>query len=511
MLGNEKLFANNSQLPILIARELEIIGPKEVCQNSTETYVPNYLNLSPYTIKLINNQNVQVNGNQIGTNSMPFAFSYPPGQYTLRFVAAIPGFFCNPTFDLPITIQPSPPALTAINGSTYVCDGLTYGFSAVPTNPDYFIEWSAPAATPSSASGDNAAFVWSAANLPATLTVTQRIKAAPNCPSPPYTVTITDKGNQPQTFALVNGSNALNCVADYATPVVADDYTWFIGNGGFAGSISAGQSTPNATVQWNYNGGNTTITTLNLQTKTCGNVNQTVSVPITLNQLLTPNIGAMPTSFTVCENQLLTVPIANANLFSGGQFVWTVNGITTTGSKGIFNFPTAGTYTLEVQYVNTAAPNCVSPVASATITVNPTPAIFVSSPTNLDLNTKNPVPLFATVSNANNQIVNLLWNTGATTQAISVSNVGGYSCVATNSFGCSATSNAVAVTNTTPPGGAPPFNFGGGSGFPTNPPPGPTSCFFVPNPKYHHGRHGKLWHSNLYCRRDRNQFSICGG
>lgn len=182
------------------------------------------------------------------------------------------------------------------------------------------------------------------------------------------------------TVTVIQPPTAITAISGLTSPCVgsqnysltggtgATSYAWSISGGG---SITAGQTSTTATINW------TTAGTYNVSvsaTNSCGTVSNTISVTVLGN---VSGIGASASSTTVCSG-------ANVPLTGSGTNVttwsWTgPNGFTSAAqSPTVSNIQTnlAGTYTL------TASNSCNSGTASVTITVNQTPAtpIVAASP-----------------------------------------------------------------------------------------------------------------------------------
>jgi hypothetical protein len=142
----------------------------------------------------------------------------------------------------------------------------------------------------------------------------------------------------------------------------------------------------------------------------------------------TPTITAGgPTTFCAGGNVVLSAPASSSYLWSNSA---TTQNITVT---------TSGTYTCQV----TNASGCQSPNSnSITVTVNalpPTPTITAGGPTTFCAGGN--VVLSAPASSS------YLWSNSATTQNITVTTSGTYTCQVTNASGCqSANSNSINVT-----------------------------------------------------------------
>ncbi|MBL7777158.1 MAG: gliding motility-associated C-terminal domain-containing protein [Chitinophagales bacterium] len=259
----------------------------------------------------------------------------------------------------------------------------------------------------------------------------------PGCVSARANITLTV--TQPPTgVGSVTGSNA-PCLgnANYSvTATGATTYTWSVSGGG---TISGGQNTPTATINWITAGGPYTVSVA--VANACGTVNRTLQVNVVAG---VSNVAATANPNPACVGGTLTLTGSGNGVNS---WSWTgPNGFSSTSqSPQITNLTAAaaGTYNL------TASSSCGSGSASVVVTVNNVPQSVTAS--------ANPNP--ACVGNTINLTGNAtgatawLWNGpngfSASTQNASVSNAqlvasGTYTLTASNA--CGGTNATVNVT-----------------------------------------------------------------
>jgi len=167
---------------------------------------------------------------------------------------------------------------------------------------------------------------------------------------------------------------------------------------------------------------------------------QGVSDPITITVNPPPTITVTadgPTEF--CQGGSVTLTAS-----AGQNYSWSTGHV----SQSITVF-TSGTYIVSV----TDANGCVGQAVPVTISVYPlpNPNIVANGPT--EFCSSDSVQLISSPA------ANYLWNTGATTQSIWVTQAGNYFVTLSNSFGCSATSSSINVTVNNGPS---PFIMAGG-------------------------------------------------
>lgn len=177
--------------------------------------------------------------------------------------------------------------------------------------------------------------------------------------------------------------------------------------------------------------------------------------------------AAYPTcTYTVVSSLTLTEPTAisagitttNVSCFGGsngaitfnnpaggsGTYEYSINGGSTWQSSGAFTGLTAGTYNARIR--DAASISCTVVVNSNVVLTQPVPlTVSVTPPGPLSICAGTSVTLTSGTAGTQGTY---LWNTGATTQTITVSPSAStaYTVTITNRFGCTATSSPVAVT-----------------------------------------------------------------
>ncbi|MNU92289.1 PKD domain protein [compost metagenome] len=221
-----------------------------------------------------------------------------------------------------------------------------------------------------------------------------------------------------------------------------------------SGSSVTLTSTTGASYLWSTGATTQAITVTTAGTYTCKVVNasgcqspNSNSISVTVNPTPTaPTITAGGTT-TFCSGSSVVL-----NSTAGASYLWS-NGATTQS----ITVTTAGTYTCKV--VN--ASGCQSPNSnSISVTVNPTPtAPTISAGGATTFCSGSSVTLTSTGGSS------YLWSNGATTQSITATSAGTYTCKVINGSGCqSPNSNSISVTvNPTPT--APTITAGGTTTF----------------------------------------------
>jgi len=311
-----------------------------------------------------------------------------PGNYTISLTVTNSAG-CTATVNHNIAINPTPIASAGTPQS--VCLGASATLFA---------------------SGGNS-YVWSTGATTSTITVTPTTTTN-------YTVTVTD----------ITGctASATTTVTVLPLPVINVTPNQSICFGQNA-TLSA---TGAVSYLWSPLGANTATVTVSPATSTsyavtgtdANGCSSTSFSTVTVNQLPVVNLA----NTFICQGSTATLNAGNA----GSSFVWSTG---QTSQSIIVN--AAGTYTVTV----TNAQGCS---ASATVQVSQGGSFS---------NTMNNVAFCSggsAVLNAGNPGSTYLWNTGATTQSITVTNGGNYSVTITDANGCSGVLNTTVNVNPLP-------------------------------------------------------------
>ncbi|MBS1612996.1 MAG: PKD domain-containing protein, partial [Bacteroidetes bacterium] len=234
----------------------------------------------------------------------------------------------------------APTTVGTVSGSTTPCPGVqNYSINPVTNATSY--TWSVSGGgTIQGGQGTNAISVnWTTSGGPYTVSVT----ASNACGSTSGTTTVNVQQGAPAAPTTINGNNDI-CIGNqgYSVPSVsgATGYTWSTSGGG---TVTAGQGTTSATINWTTGG---TYTVSVVATNPCGN-----SAPTTLNVTVTAtqptNLGTITGTSPICSGvQTYSVGAATG----GTSYAWTVGapGTLQTGqgtTSITVNWPaTAGTY-----------------------------------------------------------------------------------------------------------------------------------------------------------------------
>lgn len=301
-----------------------------------------------------------------------------PGTYTVSVTATNS---CGSTVGtLAVNVQAGPPAsVGAITGSTTPCPGnQTYSINPVANATSY--TWSVSAGgTILGGQGTSSISVnWATTGGPYVVSVT----VANACGSIGNSVNVNVQPGAPVAPTAITGSTDV-CIGNQGYSVAAvsgaTGYTWSVSGGG---SVTGGQSTTNATINWTTAG---TYTVSVTATNPCGSSTATtLSVNVTAAQ--PTGLGTITGTSPICSGlQTYTVGAATG----GTSYTWTVGapGTIQTGqgtTSITVNWPaTAGTYPVSVVANNVCGSSAsasfnvtvagATPTAPAAITGNNAP------------------------------------------------------------------------------------------------------------------------------------------
>ncbi|MFN4952065.1 MAG: LamG-like jellyroll fold domain-containing protein, partial [Flavobacteriales bacterium] len=298
---------------------------------------------------------------------------------------------CTNTAQVTVTVNALPTPTISYVGSPILCQGSTLALN----------------------SSAGSSYLWSNGQTTQSIQVTQ---------GGAYTVQVTNANG------CIGTSNPVNITVNPlpAPSITAQGPTTFCQGGSVVltstGATSYAWST-NATTQ------SITVTTSGLyqvtvvDNKGCSGS----SSPIQVTVLSPPNASITTIGSTaLCAGQStsLSAPAGNTYLWSNGA------------STQNITVNTAGTYSVQV----TNAAGCSANSNVVTISVNPVPVANISANGATSFCTGGSVVLTASAG------ASYLWNTGATTQSITVNSSGTFNVTVTGAGGCNATSAATSVT-----------------------------------------------------------------
>ncbi len=300
------------------------------------------------------------NGTAVGTGS---SITVSPSSTTTYYVDAVGT--CNTTACANVTVNVggTTAAPGAPTGTSSVCGGSTQTYNTTGTAGATSYNWTVPAgATINSGQGTTSISVTmgsSSGNVCVTATGACGTSAASCTP-----ITIT---NTPSTPGSITGTTPVCVGSDgysIASVAGATSYTWAITGGG---SITSGQGTTNATVNWTTAGAYiVSVTASNAcGTSTQSTFNLTVNPP--------PTITANASSSSVCSGTTTTLTASGAG---SGSYSW-ANASTLSSGSGASVTATPLVSPTVYTVTGTDGNGCVN-TNTVSITVNPTPTVSIS-------------------------------------------------------------------------------------------------------------------------------------
>lgn len=296
----------------------------------------------------------------------------------------------------------TPPA-----GTTYYWQGTACGTSMANSSVNYVVSTSGSYKLRARSS----AGIWSSSCSSISVTINQ---VPPNPPLP----TVSTNSCGPKTLTR-------------AIPPSGRTYFW---------QTLCGTNTASSSLTYNaVNSGTYRLrarTTAGCWSPTCA------AVSVTVNTIPSPNITGQN---SVCNNAIgIGYSVSN----SGNNFAWSINGGTITAGQNTnsvtVNWGTSSSGTLAITEANPM--NGCAKTVSLNVSINSSlnPSIFASGPISFCQGD-------SVILDASFGYTSYLWNTGATTQTISVANSGTYAVSVNASNGCTGYSSNPATVTVNPP------------------------------------------------------------
>lgn len=328
-----------------------IAGNNNPCPSS-QNYTVTSANATTYTWSVSGGGSIT--GGQGTTNATINWTS--AGNHTISVVASNSCGSVTGTY--PVTVQQGPPTVTAgVTGNNFPCpvaETYTVTVSGATT-----YNWSVSGGGTITGNGASATVSWTTVGGPYTVSV----DATNSCGTASSSTTVNVQQGPPASPNPIVGNSPV-CVGSqqYAVQPVqnATGYTWSVSGGG---SVTGGQGTANATINWISAGVYTVSVTAN---NACGN-----SAPQTLQVEVIPNapngLGAINGATTVCPGtEVYTVGGAN----NAADYTWTVsNGGTIVSGQGTTSIEVNWSATSGSAIISVTANNVCGSTQAATLNV----------------------------------------------------------------------------------------------------------------------------------------------
>lgn len=294
-----------------------------------------------------------------------------PGTYTVTAVPTNAADYCNSSASVIIRVL-DVPAPDSITGPLLICPGETQTYFGHTSASGTVLNWTVTGGTPTTGTGNSITVTWGGSGL-YTLSLSQSLTGQPMCSSPAIQLTVQAK-QIAGPLTISGPSGCINSTQMYsAGPAQHPDamFNWTI-SPATAGSVVAGQGTPNIDVQWNNTPGTPMLT---VAVTLCG-VTQTHSIPVTLNP---PVVPVITQTGVLCPGSSVTLDAGSG--FSG--YLWSnmaTNQTITVSTPGSYTVKTidANGCMITVPYQVVPAPGPLASISSGSPTLlcinPPTPA-----------------------------------------------------------------------------------------------------------------------------------------
>ena len=352
--------AGTASLTVAIKPAFDITAPPSpTCVNTTSSFFATATPSATYTWTVT--PTAPFTGQ--GTNVITVTWSTGPGNYVISATPTNPAAYCNGTATAVMrVVEVQKP--DSISGPMEICPGTAYTYFGHTTQTGVGFVWSVTGGTPATATGNPVTITWNPTG-PYAIGLQNSLLSAPFCPSDSIQLKIKPK--------LINGPlvitglpACINTVQNYtAGPAQHPEatYAWSVIPVAM-GSVTGGQGTPNAQIQWNNTAGSATLM---LTVSLCGQ-SQSVSLPVTLHAPVVPVITQIG----------ILCPGVSAVLDAGAGFTsyqWSPSGNTQT-----ITINSAGTY-----IVTTTDGNGCKGIDTYQAVAQPGPIASISTPDNTHL------------------------------------------------------------------------------------------------------------------------------
>lgn len=426
--------------------------PGIVCANSTHSYLVGATpgNVFQWTVTggtILSGQNTSAVTVQWGNS----------GVGTVACRESVPGSTCITTDLDSINIRSTP--IPVISGNLNPCSSGTSDYTTPITTGNSYtwtvvggtftqvaantirVSWAAPV-WPNTNSGivqvtEGVIDVLPTGTCAVTAGTSTIVRPMPPTPviSGPATVCATNLTTTPATNNTVTYTSSIP-TQNAGSGTIA--YAWTV----TGGTIVSGQGTSSITVQWDNAGITPTTGTIGLTHTSQYGCATSGSLSVTVNPLSRPTIvGAN----VACQNKIENYSTLGR---PGNSYVWAITGGNfIRAGQGTPNvaveWTLPGAATLTVTETNTFG-CAVSNAYSVTVNALPTAALTVSGPTTFC--PSGDITICAPIG-----FTSYVWNTGETARCIVARTSGQYSCIVTNSNGCSNSSTVVTLNVLTGP------------------------------------------------------------
>ncbi|PHI20979.1 hypothetical protein CEQ90_04645 [Lewinellaceae bacterium SD302] len=241
-------------LSVDIRPAFDIGGPTLVCAGTNSSFFATSFPSNSYTWTISPAASFTGQGSAfINVN-----WNNGPGTYLITATPNDPTAYCNDAVNISVRVLEVPKP-TGIEGAVEICPGETATYFGQTSESGVGFSWVVTGGSPTSALGNPLEVNWGATG-PYRLELRQFLLSNPFCTSDSVLLDISPK----DLFESITVSGPSGCTNDILSYVASPgqhpdtDFQWIIDPPN-AGSVIAGQGTPNATVQWNALTGTHTV------------------------------------------------------------------------------------------------------------------------------------------------------------------------------------------------------------------------------------------------------------
>lgn len=354
-----------SQKTILVKDTMSIRSLDSViCKGDTGHYTTWHGNAVSWQVYNQNNQYV------FGTNGVSLDYNFLiPGKY--RIVASNAAVYCKDA-EFFVTVLDNPPALTFVQGPIETCPGNSILLSAIPTQPDCFLQWQplCPSATPSSVDGEEVTINYIAEVCDVAV---YQVDNEYGCRSEAYIHTVDTfrlaPFSEPAITHVCAGAPVYMGVLDQSDNVT---YEWTISPAN-AASVVGSNFTPNVEITTNHLDNLPVVATVTLKRTYCSNIVEYVTAQISIEDVTPPTVEYEDTICNYMREYFYASGTHNYN-----NYTWLMDGTSVLhGYNPNYYFGTVGTHYFTLTYQ--PDPHCDAVAVSGQVVVVGSPFVHITA------------------------------------------------------------------------------------------------------------------------------------
>ena len=355
-----------SQKTIIVKDTMSIRSTDSViCKGDTGHYTTWHGNSVSWQVYNQNNQYI------FGTNGISLDYNFLiPGKY--RIVASDAAVYCKDA-EFFVTVLDNPPALTFVQGPIETCPGNSILLSAIPTQPNYFLQWQplCPSATPSSVDGEEVTINYIAEVCDVAV---YQVDNEYGCRSEAYIHTVDTFRLAPFTVPAIThvcaGAPVYMGVLDQSDNVT---YEWTISPAN-AASVVGSNFTPNVEITTNHLDNLPVVATVTLKRTYCSNLVDKKTVQLYVEDVTPPTVVY---DDTICSGASGYFNATTGTL-ANSHYIWVIDSAYVHNGHSANHFfiePGTHHYTLTYQ----PDPHCDAVAVSGQVVVVGSPSVHITA------------------------------------------------------------------------------------------------------------------------------------